>query len=455
LTFLARSFDGGSGGVEAHWRRLHFFLRNHIAYWDSTSAGGFPRMPEALEDLRVGIERVYTPFLVLIGGVVSLSLALRGRAAGACVVAFRRTALARFIVETLRSSEGRQWRVLLIATPVVLGVLAVVHLQLYNPSHVRFLAGTVQRHMSGLGLQVALAIALLWSGLWLSPGMSQGPADAVRDVPRRVARYLAAGCLAFVCTYAVFPEYMWNGYLSRYAPLPVFVTDVWIAVMFYVLLTAGRAGHQFLRERIAAGRLKSRTWASHLEWGRSAAFCASSFLLFVLVALYWGAIQVVYAAALSPDAILFMRHLSRPEFKGTPFVSDNYALPITYYTEQWAYQDQTFPLNIPADASRGPATYISGKYIWLGDRETNLAYRRPTYYLCRINPTLTTVQALAELPPGGRLDNCASQRIVRAASTAASAPFQHVLVDQDPGRTDAWAIVKLDPRIRLVPKDLK
>ena len=454
LTYLARSFGGGSGGVEAHWRKLHFFVRNHIAYWDSTTAEGFPRIAEIFENLRAGIERVYTPFLVLIVGLVSLSLALRGRAARACVLAFGRTALARLIVETLRSSEGRQWRVLLIATPVILAITAIAHLQLYNPSHVRFLAGIVQHHASGLGLQVTLAIALLWSSLWLSPGMPQGLAHAVRDVPRRVATYLAAGGIALVCTYAVFPEYVWNGYLSRYAPLPVFVTDVGVAVMFYVLLTVGRAGLQCLRERIANGRLQSRIWASHLEWGRSAALCACSFLLFILVALYWAAIQVVYAADLSPDAILFMRHLSRPEFKGTSFVSDNYALPIAYYTGQWAYQDQTVPQNIPEDTSRGQTMYISGKYIWLRDRETNLAYGRPTYYLCRINLTLNTVQAVAELPRGRRLDNCASQPIVRAASTATpAAPFRHVLVDHDPGRADTWAIVKLDPRVRLVPKD--
>jgi hypothetical protein len=311
--------------------------------------------------------------------------------------------------------------------------------------------------LGGVGLALLFGLAVLWGMLVLCEDRRHDPRGPVDQVVRGVARYLLAGSVAFACIYVVLPGYAWNGYLSRYAPLPVFVTDVWLALVLYVLITLMTDPTPYpvrdLRSSWPSGvdEVADLTPPRH-RW-RGPLLRATSSVLLVFMALYWMGLQAGYATRIPPSGLLFMRHLSRPEFKHASFVSDNYALPIAYFTEQWAYQDQTIPSNVPTAGLEDPGLYISGKYLWFADRDTNASYFHPHYYLCRFNPTWDTVEALMALPPGGRLDNCSAQPLVHAAARGVRVPFANTLVAQDAGPGDMWAIVRLDHKIRLVPKD--
>lgn len=439
MTFLSRSVGDVSAGLEEHWRKLHFFLEQHIAYWDSTSEQStFPSIQGFVYGLGHGVIKVYTPYLAVVSAVISVALLLPSRAVQRAATILRRAFEEGAVGHTLQSfGISRGW-LTGAALCAGLGVWAVVGMRFAHPTAFGSWTGVIATPAGGFGLGLLIGLPMLWAILlWL--GNCGNLCGRAHGTVRDVAGYFLAGSTAFVCMYVVLPGYVWNGYLSRYAPLPVFVTDVWLALILSVLVT------------LANGEKRPR---GEPEGGApSRLLRLTSATLLVLMTAYWVGLQATYALKLPPTSILFMRRLSGPQFKHASFVSDNYALPIAYFTEQWAYQDQTIPWNVPTAASNPRGLHISGKYLWFADRNTNPSYLQPRYYLCRINPTWETVSALVALPPGKRLDNCSGQPLVRNAARGGGVPFAHTLVAQDPAAGDMWSIVRLDPTIFLVPKD--
>ncbi len=455
LTYLTRSFGDIGGGVEAHWRKLHFFIDNHIAYWDSTSSYGLPSIPALIEMLRQGIVRVYTPFFVLVGGILTLTLLLDGKAVRIALRTLYEMGRGPAIAQALQSPGGLRWKFWLGTAALSLVVWTVTRLGLHSPAHIHLWAGVIRAQISGVTLQLILLASLLWSVLFLSSGTRRHLLERVDGTVRAAAQYLLAGSAAFLVLYVVFPTYVWNGYLSRYAPVVVFFSDVWLALLLYILLILTyQTGQAFRHSWGTFGASANRGPVISQVKGLAAPvpLFASSLALLLSLAGYWVTLQVEYFAKLPPTAILFMRRMALPEFQHASFISDNYALPIVYFTKQWAYQDQVVPLNAPVTGENTPALYISGKYIWFADRDTNAAYSHPQYYLCRINPTLDVVEALTE-PRTGQPPTCSAQRIVEAALLGLRHPFQNTLVAHDGVSSDMWAIVRLDSKIRLIPKD--
>jgi hypothetical protein len=178
-------------------------------------------------------------------------------------------------------------------------------------------------------------------------------------------------------------------------------------------------------------------------------FCVLPALLVAFTSVYWVRLQAIYVSNLPPTSILFLKRLGEPGFKGASFVSSNYALPIAYFTQRWAYQDQEVGQNKYHANDDGYRLEMSGKYIWFADRATNSEYLRPLYYLCRIDPTLDTVASLVVLVPGKRLSNCSAEAIFQDAQSETRRPLRHRIVGSDPNPVDGWSIIKLDERVPL------
>ncbi|GEM_PF-4362813 len=69
------------------------------------------------------------------------------------------------------------------------------------------------------------------------------------------------------------------------------------------------------------------------------------------------------------DAADHPRQLSGRAFRGAWFVSNNYALPITYFTRQWAYQDQTDTgMRLTIGPTSGRHISVAGVVIYSSNR---------------------------------------------------------------------------------------
>jgi len=456
LTFLARNFDAAGGGAESAATRLQFFMKNHIVYWDSAfQPSGFLAIDSLRTALYEGVVRVFTPFLILVMAIVSLPGLLKASALGMGGVLRRRVDAGDGGGRTPQPGNTPARRLLLgILFAVVAGWYVLVRWRLFDPVQISSWQGSIYHPFSGIVLQLLLAGSLLL-GLLLMTGQDSEVPGAVNHHILGVTRYILAGSAALVITNAAFPGYVWNGYLFRYAPLPVFTVDVWLALALYILLVLAFQSRRDARRGLGglhrSGDMQRATINRYRV--RQAALSFASIALFGAILVYWINLQVSYFAKLPSTSILFMKQLSGPEFRAASFVSDNYTLPIAYFTGQWAYQDQVIPENAVVVTNDGPRLKISGKFIWFADRETNASYLRPQYYLCRVQSDLNSASRLASLPAGGRLENCSNQPLVRAARVS-PAQSERVLVASDPTPFDMWAIVKLDPRIPLLPKDL-
>jgi hypothetical protein len=455
LTYLARSFGDADSALEGQLRRLHFFMKSHIVYWDSASdAPGFPGLHELVLHLRDGVVRVYTPFLVVIVGIMSLFLWASHPVCRSMGAALRRGTVGTFVNRALGPGRVPEWRSLLIVAVSVHAIWVLIQSGLYSSGQLPLWTGVIRSQLNERVLQLVLSVALLL-GVLLLWGGHRFSGDAHKCCAG-VAGYLLSGTVALVFTNAAVPGYMWNGYLSRYAPVPVFVTDAWLALVLYSLVALARQSAPGALRAFAAPRRArggERAMSTHRDHLSSAVLLPVSAFLLLFVVVYWVMLQAAYYTKLPPTAILFARQLVRPEFKGASFVTDNYSLPVAYYTEQWAYQDQTLLTRTPVTGETGRGLLISGKYIWFADREANDSYLHPEYYLCRVNPDLDLAFALSALSSHGRLSNCSGQQIARPAPPGKLLPFRNTLVASDPSPGDLWAIVRLDPTLRLVPKD--
>jgi hypothetical protein len=290
--------------------------------------------------------------------------------------------------------------------------------------------GYLQDGLPPVLVQAALLDAWLIGALLAFRGTA-GVNALVGSAPVRGAgQYLIAGSTAFLVVYILSPGYVYGGYLSRYAPLPVFVTDVALALMIYLLLRL-----------VARPSVALRGWPTV----RAVVIAVLAGELLVFVVAYWVRLQVTYVTNMPPDGAAFLQQLEAPTFQHAGIVSNNYALPIALATNSWAYQDEMISQRRPVDVERQQIA-ISGKYMWFRDRDSNPDYVRPRYYVCRTDRNLDTVADLLTLAPGQHLQRCSGEPLVKQAIDG---PDQ--LVASDQGRADMWAVVALAPGTSLHP----
>ncbi len=342
------------------------------------------------------------------------------------------------------------WQSLVLAVVFlyIAGQYELFHWRLYDTDKAALWLGAITGYFPDRLLQGGLLGTVLLGLLMILDGGRQYLPLRRDRFFVQILLYVLAGVIAFAILYAFFPGYLWAGYLSRYAPLPVFLIDVWIALFFYILVVVAWSSCKDLmsvaRRQASAPRVHARKLIA-----RPHLVLALSVLMLVLGSVYWARVQSVYVSALPPTDYLFARQLARPPYKGATIVSNNYAAPITYYTGTWAYEDPTVEQNRYVTGGGRLAQVVAGYYLWEADRSRNIAYARPQYYVCIANPDLTMATALVALRPRERLTECSRQQLIRDALDGGGA-LRNEVVARDPSPRDMWAIVKLDPSIRLV-----
>ena len=267
--------------------------------------------------------------------------------------------------------------------------------------------------------------------------------SAMGSEPRRLGRllmFVLAGVVAGVTVFCLFPGYAMSGYLMRYCPLTLYVHLVPFAAAFYVLvrvslhslgaLAGSRAMAPGEQNSVAPPGSRSEIAPEgHLLQGGGA------LLLLGLLSGYWFILQFGYIAWLDPRATL-LKELQRPRYQGASFVVNNYAAPVAFTTQGWAYFD---PLMGHSELHKNAADKFDlprdFRYLWLADKRSNPQYFSPDYYVCW--PLRQLLHPVLGRP------RCQSLRIV-AEARAGTGLLGHREVARDPSGLDAWSIVKLD-----------
>ncbi len=475
LTLLNRNFYEQISGQARALDTVEFFLKHHIVYWfNNPDTRGYLSIPHFLYALGALILRIDTPYLFLLGWVLTMAWVFQvGLRAGAeiwrqSLLSLRSLlsvgALALLLIVYVMVSLALGILVIdlrdllslvVLVSAVIPGVVGIPGLSLLlgAPETVHRMlapiwAGAIQDYFGDRVLQgglfgsAALALVLILKGGW-------------RYLPTRndqsfkeVVRYLAAGSAAFVFVYLLFPGYLLTGYLESNTPLPVFIVDVWIALAFYMLIVVARtSGREAAAILVQFGKRLERKAVFSAVVTSSFVFAVSLFLL-VLGLACWARIQGVYIKTLPPTSLLVLRELGQGEYRNSTFVSDNYSEPIAYFTENWAYMDKLVSQDKHRFKSGRITQIIDGEYLWEADRESNADYLHPQYYICFVTPSLDMAADLVALHGRGRLSNCSSQPLVRDAREGVG-PFSNILMASDSSPRDMWAIVKLDPSIQF------
>ena len=480
LTLINRNFHAQTfGGLDVD--ALGFFLKHHIVYWlDNPDTRGYLSVAHFLHVVGGSILLVYTPYLILVAWALTIPWAFR--------MGLRRWAVTRR--KGRSCSRDRTLRYTLPGVNLLFGISSGLALLIMAYAVVIFVLGFLVFDLRGLLgpaspgagriLQGILAIPeradRVLVPLWLDAiqgyfGDRMLQAGLVGCIAlasmiitlkggRRYLRmqygesfmgalwYLIAGGVAFTCVYILFPGYLWAGYLDRYAPLPVFVVDVWIALFFWMLIIVVEASGRAVISELACF-VPERVIGKALSVITPLFVCALSLFVLILGSAYWLRIQTVYANALPPTNLSVLRELGQGVYRGSTFISNEYAAPIAYYTGNWAYMDSVVSDNIDEFRLGKAAQLIGGEYLWEADRESNSDYSHPQYYMCITGPSLDIAARVIALHGRGRLSNCSSQPLIWDTQHRVG-PFANVLVATDPGPRDMWAIIRLDPSVRFI-----
>ena len=479
LTLINRNFHAQTVGRLGD--SLGFFLKHHIVYWlDTPDTRGYLNLAHFLGIVGGAIFLAYTPYLILMTWALTAPWAVR--------MGLRKGALTRR-QDRSSSRDGVPRNAFpglnlfcvingglalsMIAYAAVIFVLDFLVLDLRGvlrpaaPDAGRILQDVfaipegarrvlpplwldaIQGYFGDRMLQAGLigCIVLAWMVI-----VSKGGRRYLRPQNARFFTgalwYLIAGGVALACVYILFPGYMRVGYLDRYAPLPVFVVDVWIALFFWMLIIVARASGREVIAKVARSVFRERGGKA-LSVTTPLFVFALSLSVLILGSVYWLRIQTVYANALPPTNLSILRELGQGMYRGSTFISNEYAAPIAYYTGNWAYMDAVVSDNRDTFRLGRTQQLIGGEFLWEADRESNSDYLHPQYYICIAAPSLDMAARVIALHGRGRLSNCSSQPLVRDAENRIG-PFMNVLEASDPSPRDMWAIVKLDPSIEFV-----
>ncbi|MCC7370140.1 MAG: hypothetical protein IT306_17070 [Chloroflexi bacterium] len=289
-----------------------------------------------------------------------------------------------------------------------------------------------------LRLTTLILCALAAALALLGPGRVLGPEWAARL--KGVGSYVVCGLLAYSAVYLISPGYVYSGYLSRYAPLAVFVFNVAVGIGICLLLAATLRTAAFARRRLS-GATVPRAPLSHI-----APLVRAGFLVVALAVLvgFWLHVQLVQVRLFPPDAFLWVKLLGQPPFKGQSLVSNNYVAPFTILTGEWGYINTTLALDEIELTDDGYRVDVGRQeYLWLADGRTNPAYLKPDLFVCARPPvTFTILQRVTD--QADEIDGCGSVPLVANAAAGGQPYLQHQLVARDTSPYDSWAIVRLD-----------
>lgn len=421
LTFGARNdFQGSDALIEEAAR---FYTDNKVVFWHNfQERGAFAGLMPFVRSLTSYDWRVHTPLLAsaiwVLGAGWMLSL-------------------------QPRRSTGFAKAVLVAIVAAIVGVLLAL------PRSVLFDRGMapIWEELHRLAGPHAVQLLVLVATGLLSARLATAGAAAMlgpdnRAQLRTVLVFLVCGGLAYSLVYFLSPGYIYSGYLQRYAPFTVFLTDVLVAAGLYVTI------------RCAVALAGPRFADPQVSWLRQyvhASLAGVAVLMAGFFVGYWLLVQAIYLQWLPPDHYAFVKKLARPPYRGASFVANNYTAPVAAFTGQWAYQDPVISQGF--FVRKGEHLHLAGdrKYLWFADGDTNPEYRKPDYFICMVGQTMGSVvnRLMRERGVGLGEPGCSALSLVRRAQDKEAETKGIRLVEYDRAGlertgTDWWAIVKLD-----------
>jgi hypothetical protein len=272
--------------------------------------------------------------------------------------------------------------------------------------------------------------------------------------------YGICGFTAYAVIYFLSPGYLLTGYLWRFAPFFVYISDVVIAIGFYLAInifftTLWKPWFK----RIAIARIGSeqRHTISDSDYSlsktigkivRESFSIIISLAFFPLLISYWFVTQLTFIRLMPPNHWSFLKDLRFSPYLGSSFVVNNYAAPIAEMTEEWAYYDPEFSKGVTFLTNTGYLRNYSNTYLWLADKDSNQEYRKPDYFACMTQQTLES--AVAFLPHRNQENdeqfrgNCENLDLVQSAKSLNSSLLQDQLAAEDLSGQHFWSIIKLD-----------
>lgn len=235
---------------------------------------------------------------------------------------------------------------------------------------------------------------------------------------------------SFTVAYWLSPGYIFTGYISRYTSFLPHIFGLVLALSLCIQLD------------VIAGFFKETTFKK---------FFISLGVSFTLISslLYWILIQYFYYQNLPPDHFSFLNRLLKlPPYKNSSFIVNTYPAPISILTESWAYHDTK--ISSALIKSNGGIKKIVGDStnLWQADKETNIDYKKPDFYLCFLQQTPQTLNASLKFRQGlgSKPIGCDSSALFKMADNKLENHFIS-LVDYDRNQNAgfmSWAILKFD-----------
>ncbi len=290
-----------------------------------------------------------------------------------------------------------------------LGVLLLLQSALYERTiSVRW------QEMLAPGTQWLAVLGLLGAALFGALLMLTGRRAMLgrwQSVPTQMLPFFVCSGLAFMATYVFSGGYVQSGYLTRLCPLPIFATQPFMALGWFVVI----ASFLTLRQRSAEAR---RNRSLDVVTGAVASLAA-------VLLVSWTLVQLTYVQTSRPDQLAFINRLEPLHANG--LITNNYAVPFGLVARTWGYSFVNEPLT-PAEAKQY-------SYLWLADRRTNPQYLKPELYVCFVSNS-SIQSATPGFGPGA---GCSSRQVV---SDAANGVGNGQIIARDEVN-DRWAIVRL------------
>ena len=146
--------------------------------------------------------------------------------------------------------------------------------------------------------------------------------------------------------------------------------------------------------------------------------------------------------------------ISKPPLLGSSTVANTYAAPFAALSHKWSYFDDQFHLNkLLLKNDRYMLSNDNRKYLWLNDRNTNLDYQRPDYFICFRNKSLMTIVSMHTDLFKDEYNFCSRLPIILNIANNTGL-MRNELIAKDKSPSSSWGIVKIDKEFPPVAKEI-
>jgi hypothetical protein len=245
----------------------------------------------------------------------------------------------------------------------------------------------------------------------------------ILDPLKKIALFFLAASLGFCLAYFVFPGYVTTGYLYRYCCFTVFFHMALYAWFFYTISLLSY--HYCFGEK--KGIILELKYINYLKVG-------TALLVLLTASAFWVNLQCLYFHKLSPGDFSFVRLLQKSPNYGQSIISNTYAAPFAYLSNNWAHYTPSFGMST-TDASGNLVLKRDTTYLWFSDAKSNLEYLKPHLFVCW-------------LPPGfgdltGASQKCGNLPLVSLSRSGKGRSLGLREIMADTSGKDRWSIIDI------------